>query len=246
MNGLKSALSLMTIYPVRFRDSEQFSYQESVGWLGWTGLLLALPVFFAAMLLQGSLSATSLGLIVLALFAILTRMMHWDGLCDVSDAWWGGDTPLRRQEIMSDSNTGAFALITVVIVGLGMFLALSHIVASHHFLLIVAIPILARVGATYSIIHIPPAKTEGLGAAVTAHAKTSGNIATLTALMAALGCCLITGGVILIAAGALVLGFGFLLSKIIARRMGGLTGDVLGASLVLTELFGFCVCLLLL
>jgi len=243
--GLKSALSTMTIYPVKFPDFRRFSYPASVGWFGWVGACVALPGFLVVMLLQWKFAPSTLALAVFALSAILTRMMHWDGLADVADAWWGGSTPKRRQEIMSDSSTGAFALVTVFIVGLGTFMTLWDVITDKHFLLLIAVPILARIVATYAIRHIDPAKSTGLAAEVTGPLISSNVIAMASALIFALIAVLVSVGILGVIACGVILISGYWIARITSRKMGGLTGDVLGATIILTELLGYCVFLLL-
>jgi adenosylcobinamide-GDP ribazoletransferase len=243
-HGFKSALTLLSIYPIRFRDASRFSYPAGVGWFGWAGSLIALPVFLLAMLLQWALQPSTVALLCLALSAVMTRMMHWDGLADVADAWWGGATPLRRQEIMSDTAIGSFALVTVALTLMGTYLALYNVVIAKRFLLLLVVPILARIVVTFAAKYLAPAKPRGLAASIAGNVSAGGIAAMITALLFALLCSVVSVGWLgLVICSAILIG-GYLLARVVAKRMGGATGDVYGATIVLTELLGYALFML--
>jgi adenosylcobinamide-GDP ribazoletransferase len=243
--GFKSALSLLTIYPAKFRNLSRFSYRTSVAWFGWIGVPVALPAFFIVMFLQWTLSPLTLALAVLVVSAVVTRMMHWDGLADVADAWWGGQTTQRRQEIMSDTATGSFALITLIMVFAGLLLSITDTINTKHFLALLIVPMLARIAVVYAVHLIAPAKPTGLASSVGGTLSPSGITTVIGSIVFAIILSVITSGTTGILAAGLTMLAGFLVARITSRRMGGLTGDVLGTTIVLTELLGYCMFLLL-
>ena len=245
MNGLRSALVLLSIYPVKIRDLATFSYRNGLPFYGWAGLLVALPVFLLVMFLQYSVAASALALMALAVSTIITRMMHWDGLADAADAWWGGATIERRLEIMRDSSTGAFAIITLVIVAMGTYLALERVIITKHFLVLLVVPMLARLVVVVAVRYQTPAKDTGLAAQLAGTLPHGGRAVLFSSLLVALLFAAMTTGFAGVVAGLLTLVFGLWIARIIARRMGGLTGDVLGATIALTEFLGYCVFMIL-
>ena len=69
---------------------------------------------------------------VAALFAVLalivaTGGLHEDGLADLADGIWGGSTPDRRLEIMSDSRIGAYGAIALIVSVAGRAAAIAAI-----------------------------------------------------------------------------------------------------------------------
>lgn len=239
MESFKQALAFLTIIPVRFKDdgsSEPAFSRDQVAWYPLVGLVIALPSFFIAMFMQWAFDSTTIAVLIIATQALLTRMLHWDALADVADAWWGGATPERRREIMSDSHTGSYALVTVSLTILALFLALIHIVDAKMFAMLLVAPTIARCAPLFGLWLGVPAKPEGLGAAMCgAPTQRSLVIAGVTLLGAVGLACVSLGplGIVVSFAGILVCGA---FPHFAAQRFGGVTGDVVGYGVILGEL----------
>lgn len=172
--------------------------------------------------------------LVVGVWALLTRFLHWDGVADVFDAWHA-PTAQRRRDVMKDSHVGAFGSTAVALVAIAQVVAVASLVAARHEAVLLALPILARLAATFSAWIGKPAVLTGLGAAVSRRPGVAGMLAasTLTAVALVLlqvalgrvGLYLGIGGVVV----ALVV------PDVISRRFGGVTGDTMGASILLTE-----------
>jgi len=151
-------------------------------------------------------------------WALLSRLLHWDGLADVADGFWGSHERLRRLEIMSDSRTGAFGAAAVTLVALLEVASVGAIVAAPHELPLLVVPVIARLGR--SVMGVPSV------------------LAILVALLPVAGA--ILGMWIGFRIPGVLLGaFGVLLAlaipHVLAERFGGVTGDVMGASVLITE-----------
>jgi len=172
-------------------------------------------------------------LLVIAL-ATLSGGMHLDGLADSADGLLGarGPGPEERLAIMRDGRVGAYgvlALIAVLSLKWSAVLSLPSDVRAEGLLLA---PCLGRATVVAGACLFPYARTAGLGLVV--H-QTAGRVSLAVAGVVALG-----------AAGAL-LGWGGLVTAIMvsgaalavaawaAHRLAGLTGDVHGALVELTE-----------
>lgn len=171
--------------------------------------------------------------------------MHWDGLADTADGLLGGDTPERRLEIMSDSATGAFGTVTVVLALIAQVVCVAAVYASGAWYAIGAAPVAGRLAAALCVFTRRPARDGGLGAS--AHARASVPAVAWALLALALT---LAGGVAdlvmgvawapswLLAAGALALMalvVGHMASRALTKPIGGFTGDVLGAIIVYVE-----------
>ena len=181
-------------------------------------------------------SAPVLAATTVAAWALLTRLLHWDGLADVADAYWGGATKERRLEIMADSSTGAFGASAIALVALTQVAAISILLANIGMgVAIVAVPVFGRLAASFGSWLGKPARPGGLGAQVMGRPRLSG------LLIAALA--LTTVAVPMVRQhdlnGAIWLLVAFFTAAavphLLAKRFGGVTGDVLGASVLLTE-----------
>jgi len=177
-----------------------------------------------------------LGGLVVGIWALLTRLLHWDGLADVADGLWGGHTPQRRLEIMSDSMIGSFGAAALVLVGVLEIAAVASLASAGNELPLLVAPALARLSATCAAWLGRPARGSGLGRSVMgAPSIVHVGIATVTAL-----CC---AGVLMYGYGNLGAGYaalGVLLAlgvpHLLSGPIQGVTGDIMGASVMLCEM----------
>lgn len=174
-------------------------------------------------------------LVALVVEARLTGAFHEDAVADACDALGGGTTRERTLEIMKDSRIGSYgALALVLAVGLRVALLVTLATTAEAGLLVagvVASATLGRLGAVVLMRLVPPAdRPTGLSKDVGGRAsgRTVG-LATLLAVPFALPLAVLhPGGLLLAVLGsALLLGWWALL---LVRRIGGQTGDCLGAS----------------
>ena len=56
-----------------------------------------------------------LSIIIVTIGIFITGALHFDGLADISDGFWGGYDKKHRLEIMQDSNIGTFGTISIII-----------------------------------------------------------------------------------------------------------------------------------
>ncbi len=210
--------------------------------LPWASLVIGLP----AAVVVAMLGATLLPSLVVAVFAIatlavITGAFHEDGLADVADGFCGGATAERRLEIMKDSRIGAFggvALAAQFLLRAGLVAAaLDRFGAPAASVIVLAVAALARVMPLVLMAALPPARPDGLGRAAGRPDPTALSLAGAGAgAIALLGLPPIVGAAALLAsiaiAGAAVLGLG-----LTARaRIGGFTGDVVGAGTIVAEI----------
>ena len=208
----------------------------TAGWVAYALLLYELPSLVAA-----SLVVVGLGL--------ATRALHLDGLMDTADGFWSGAPRERALEIMKDSHVGAmgvFAAVAVVVVKVSALASLARPGAALALLCGLSV---ARALPAVDVRFFPYARAEGTGASFVLGARARESLAPVVAA-AALGAAaaivagtLGRGGV----TGALLgLGLAFaavaltLLAQLaVARRLGGLTGDVYGMGIELAEALVF-------
>lgn len=244
LNALGNALRLLTVAPAPYREGVRSD--RVAAWFPLVGALLAAialamravseliaPFFTLAPLLRGALTVAVLGAV--------TRGMHWDALADVSDGWWGGATPERRREIASDSSTGAFGVFGVVMVAIVQTIALGAVMGSASIGALPLILALARWSATVSSWWGHPAKSSGLGASLSHRPSVLSVIVAISTIAAAAAFAYVQRGLSLPLLGGLAVlaAVASLLPSLISRRFGGSTGDVMGASILLTETLGF-------
>ena len=173
--------------------------------------------------------------VVVAVWALLSRLLHWDGLADVADGFWGSSDRAKRLEIMSDSHTGAFGATAVALTAVLEVAALGAIIARPHQLPVLLVPVVSRFSATAAAWLGEPARPSGLGRSVMGHPTTLALLIGVVPLAGALTGMWLGFHVAGLALGVFGLFVAFAVPHLLAQRFGGVTGDVMGASILLTE-----------
>lgn len=240
------------------RDFDPSSLSRSVRYFPLVGVLIGLVNVGAWGLSSLRLPASvSIGL-MLAVSAVLTGALHEDGFADACDGFGGGTTPDRVLAIMKDSRIGAYGAIGIVMM-LGLkWSTLNAMPAVSLPLLVVSAHMVSRWCATALIWRLPYVRVEADAKAKPfAHGQGGGDwllsgVIGLVALCVVAVCVAGVLGVPLlehdaVAAGALPLracGTALLTAAVITllagvyirQRIGGYTGDCLGAVQQLSEL----------
>lgn len=236
------AFTTLTVLPLpaRWPEGERpdvASYYPMAGlFVGGVAYALVVLAALAGWELQAPLLLAALVAIVLAK---LTRFLHWDGLADVADGWTA-DSPASRRRILKDTHVGAFGAAAVALVAIAQVAALSSVLESGYLVVLFAVPPIARLAATFSAWIGKPATATGLGASVCRRPGLLGILfaATATALaLVPLQLAYATQGLYFGVGGIVA---ALVVPDLIARRFGGVTGDVMGAAIVIAEtlLFG--------
>jgi adenosylcobinamide-GDP ribazoletransferase len=174
-----------------------------------------------------------LAALVLAAWVLLTGGLHLDGLADAADAWIGGQGNRDRTlAIMKDPRSGPIAIVAIVLVLLAKFAALQALLAGDARVPLLLAPVLGRAVILLLLITTPYIRPDGLGAPYAQHLpRLSCGLLVLLIAVATVAFLEWQGGVLLVALG---LGFVGLRHGLLAR-LGGTTGDTLGAACELAE-----------
>ena len=161
--------------------------------------------------------------------ALITGAFHHDGLADTADAFGGGWTVEQRMEILKDSRLGTYGT-TALVLAFGMEIAaLSSFEATNGAQAIVAMHIFGRAMSVLTMIYASAAG-DGLGAAY------AQNIAQMPAMIAVIVAGIATAALLGASAFAIIPAI-VCAGAVIAlshRKIGGVTGDVLGAITVVS------------
>jgi adenosylcobinamide-GDP ribazoletransferase len=174
-----------------------------------------------------------LAALVLATWVLLTGGLHLDGLADTADAWIGGQGNRDRTlAIMKDPRSGPIAIVAIVLVLLAKFAALQALLAGDARATLLLAPVLGRTVIVLLLITTPYVRPDGLGAPYANYLPRL-SCGLLMLLIAAVTVALLggLGGALL---GGLGVGF-FGLRYWLLARLGGATGDTLGAACELAE-----------
>jgi adenosylcobinamide-GDP ribazoletransferase len=236
------ALGFLTILPVPLRTLPAAAVvARSRWWYPVIGVLLgALLGGGTALLACSGLSVPLRAFLILLAWVLLTGALHLDGLCDLADGLFGGRSPEERLRILKDPHLGVFGLTAGVLALLGKFVLLSELLNQHQ---VEADWIVgAAVAAARCLVlclaagaHYP--RPEGTGKALVE--GTRGWEAGFFVLLAAglLGVGVRSPEPLLWLAPFLAALAGVLaLRWLCQRRLGGVTGDCLGAGIETAEI----------
>lgn len=228
------ALALLTRLPLPRLPDSAFARQSQAAWaFPLAGLAVAAPAAgLGALALAAGLPAAAAAGLILTVQILLTGAMHEDGLADTADGFWGGFTPERRLEIMKDSRIGTYGVLALVLsVGL-RWVALTAAVQLHGLWIVPAVALLSRAGLPTLMCALPPARAGGLSRGVGRPDWLRAGLA----LGLGLGLGVALGGPEMIPAAALV-GLAVTGLAALARsKIGGQTGDILGAAEQLAQI----------
>lgn len=227
LRALRGAVGFLTRIPAGAGETEWEAFAAKpttmvlVGYL--LGALLVLP-------LLTPIPEPTAAVAVLAILYGLTGITHLDGLADLGDgAVVHGDSD-RRMAVMQDTTVGVGGVVAVVLVvfglGLGVF-ALAFLPLAAFTLLVVAeVSAKAAMGL---LVCLGTATHDGLGSALTEKNRPVGAVAVLTMATPAvfLTWPRVVPAVLAVAAGLCT---GLVVGRWAQKRLGGLSGDVLGAA----------------
>lgn len=226
MRGFRAALAVLTRVPAGRLEAGDFA--AAPGWFAAVGLGLGAVqglAFWAA----GAVWGPVLGAVAaLAAGALLTGALHEDGLADTADALGARRSPERALEILRDSRIGSFGALALILMLGAQAAALAGLGAGAPWALVAAAA-LSRLAAALVLRRGPYLRATGAASGMTGGWGVAGALASAGAGLLAMG---LAGWGLGLAALAGLSGAvlaGAVTAEWARGRLGGITGDVLGA-----------------
>jgi len=232
LHDIAVAFSLLTRLPVPVDHARAGARGAGAAWaypvIGAVLGLMAGGLGWA--LLSWGISVGMAAAIVLAAQVIMTGAMHEDGLADMADGM-GGFTIERRLEIMKDSHIGAYGAIALILAFLARHTGVSEIAAADLPFTLAALGAASRALMVAVMAWLPNARIGGLSAQ-------TGRPTAWPALGIGMVACLATFGWFGLGVFASMALAVALIAHFAQARLGGQTGDILGASQQCAEIVG--------
>ena len=245
-NSLKAAIEFLTIFKLG-KSTEEINREDfanSIMFFPLVGLFLggfcASSEILLKDLVASDIARSLFAVIILALF---TRGLHLDGVADCFDALhFARHHKEKALEVMKGNTIGAFGASALIVIIVGKLVAISAIPEGIRIEGLLLIPALSRWTSSVVAWERAPASAEGLGFIFSVYATRKA---------------FIVSGVIALALSILLLGMkgvlifvfvsilALFLSSFFNRSFGGITGDVFGAVIELSEVFGFLLVVIL-
>ncbi|MEB6478804.1 adenosylcobinamide-GDP ribazoletransferase [Acinetobacter vivianii] len=226
------ALQFLTVLPIELKNMPS-AKQNSQALLFYpvVGLLIGLMLFAFALILAKLPIVFSAGLI-LVLWIWLTGGLHLDGLADTADAWVGGfGDPERTLKIMKDPACGPIGVLSLIAVCLLKFVAIYVLLEQKLEVFLIVLPMLGRSVPLFLFLTTRYVRAQGLASSMLE------NIPRLAIWMVfvitiALLCAFKWMGLVSLFSFLIII---FYLRALFIKRIGGITGDTVGAAIELSE-----------
>lgn len=233
MRGLILAIQFLTRLPTpQLRGLDAANLPRSAHWFPLVGLLIG--TLLAATLWLGSRIDPWLGaLLTLLLWVWITGALHLDGLADMSDALGASHRDRERfLAVLADPHLGTFGAVSLVLQLVFKLIVLMLLARSGQYWAVLLVPAWARWGVLVwaRLPSLKPGMGERLSGQIQRRAIWLWGAALAGASLLA---------PLLWSVPLLVL----LWRRLLLRRLGGMTGDLLGAGVELTESAALLLCL---
>lgn len=196
------------------------------------GAVLGFVLYLVYILTAGGFPVLVRGAFIFAALVLLTGGMHADGLMDSMDALFSGRSRETKLQILKDVHVGAFGVIALVALCIVKFALITGLCYTSGIGWLFIFPAAARWGMVYVIRFFPYLWEEGLGKAFTKH---TGNLefglATLILGLVLAAAWSWPGLIAMIILTVLIHLWGWG----VVRTLGGVTGDIYGATAELLE-----------
>ena len=170
--------------------------------------------------------------LALAVAVIVTGGLHEDGLADTADGLWGGRDAARRLAIMTDSRIGSYGVLALVLSLILRWSCLTVLADTGMAATLVAVGAASRAALLLPFGLLPPVRPGGLAARTGRPGRATialGGAVAAVICLALLG----PGGLAILGAAGLA---GLAAMAIARAKIGGQTGDILGATQQLAEI----------
>ncbi len=232
--SLLAGLRFLTIIPVSWKqENDSRFFKASLVWFPFLGLCVGGIAWLLVSLCIAYLPASVTAVFAMILLAGISGCLHLDGLADSFDGLLSSRPRIRALEIMRDSHVGAMGVLALIFVLLGKYAALSSLSPTGMLQAVILIPLAGRTAIIVSMAILPYARSgDGLGLLFySSNSRWIAFIGSLFCLVIALFFSLEAFFIVLAAILIPVALFGFWCN----RKLGGATGDTLGAVCELTE-----------
>jgi adenosylcobinamide-GDP ribazoletransferase len=231
LDGGRLALSWLTVLPVRQSHVDRAVGTQAIALAPLVGLLLGLVAAGTLFILDLTHMPDLLaGLLTVGLLAALTRGMHLDGLADTADGLGSYGPPERALAVMRDGGAGPFGVIALTVTIGAQATAFGALSGDRWWAVVIAVTAGRATFSMCCLRGVPSARQDGLGALVAGSQPPAVPAVWFAVLLTTAAVVDLDhpwlGPVSVLVAAGVTAGF----VAHVRRRLGGITGDVLGAS----------------
>ncbi len=229
-----SAVRFLTIIPIpESWCGDESDFHKSPEWYPLVGLLIGLVMVVADLIFCWLLPVPVASVLLLLVMIAVSGALHLDGLADSADAFFSSRGREKMLEIMKDSRSGPMGVTAIVLVLLLKLMLLISLPDGWRWQAILLMPLVGRCSLSVVSSWLPYARQEGT-AAFTNNSFNWSRVGIIFGVLFVVTLSLLGGaGLFVVAILSLSL---WLLGHYSLRKIGGFTGDTLGATCELMEL----------
>lgn len=230
---LFAALAFLTILPVPRRwCGESRELERSVGWFPLVGLLIGLVIAGLDAALAAALPPFPASVLTVLAMVAISGALHLDGLADTADGFLSSRPRERILEIMKDSRVGPMGVAAIVGVLLLKVAAVGSLAPAARFGTVLLMPLAGRMAPVLMMSTLRYVREHGLG---TAFQRRGTPVAPLLAVASLGGAGFLVAGPVGLTAAAAAVALTGAFVLWCRSKIGGYTGDTLGAACELAE-----------
>lgn len=231
MKNFLLALQFLTIIPVRISEIKEEDFGRSLSYFPVIGMLIGLLLVLISSVFNFLPSSVVAVLILIAL-AVITGGIHLDGFADTCDGFYGNRPKEEILRIMRDSHIGAMGVIGIVCLLLLKFTILTGLPKEVLWKALIIMVVFARWVQSLACFVSNYARQDGKAKRFIEYSDQKGVIAgglfTLAVFLLLIG---LKGLVLFVISLSLI----FLFINYTKRKIGGMTGDTIGATSEIAE-----------
>lgn len=244
MSGIALLFRFMTRLPLGFEpefDSDKLG--KSMKFFPIVGIVIGVINFLFFILFAKTLVYSPLVMVVFLLIVevILTGGLHLDGLADTFDGIFSYRSKQKMLDIMKDSRlgtNGGLVLILYFFLKTSLLYELDTTVGLPSGVVLLLVPAMARLNSVVNCASAPYARATGMGKTFVDHTNGMSVIIStiITVIFSAIVCYLFKIPYLVLLIIPVLMFLGFVFAKLMTRKIGGITGDTLGAIVEISEI----------
>lgn len=235
VRGFLAALRFLTVIPfAKGAELDGEYFKQSLLFFPIIGIIIGSLGALLTLILQAFLPQPVVVCLLISYLAFISGCLHLDGLSDTGDGLLSSRPRERSMEIMKDSRVGAMGVIVTIVVILTKYSALISVDPRLLPLAIFFMPFAGRVAILCTMAMLPYARSEG-GLGVLFYSRSVKHFACLGVVLLLIGLALFSIPrlfVVLFFLILILISFNYWCNK----KIGGATGDTLGANCELAEM----------
>jgi adenosylcobinamide-GDP ribazoletransferase len=239
LHNFITALQFLTVFTVR-KDHEvgENDLARSMTYFPFVGLFIGLILVWADRVFLWFFPDPIANIFLLILSMVITRALHIDGLADSIDGIMGGADRDSRLAIMKDSRIGTAGVLSIVFVLLIKYVCLNNLFDEYKAAALLTAPAFGRWSQMLMMFQADYGREDGLGKAFVGHVRIGGLIAASVVSLGISAYVIVHDNrtaVLAVAIPLMIAMFTMLWRWYVVRKVGGVTGDAVGAASEMSE-----------